>query len=210
MDLFTATNEKYTIDIPDGKFEVYPHFYLENEANTLFDTLMQDILWKQEKITIHGKTVDIPRLSAWYADAGKGYEYSGIYSESTPWNETLAKIRLEIESTTGEYFNSVLANLYRDGNDSVAWHSDNEKSLGDNPIIASLSLGESRDFQIRHKENRDVKKSFSLPHGSLLLMGKDTQLNWEHQLPKRKRIIKPRINLTYRLIMNQEFSGDYI
>jgi alkylated DNA repair dioxygenase AlkB len=112
----------------------------------------------------------------------------------------LLTIKKKIESRTNEQFNSVLVNQYRNGSDGVAWHSDDENELGTDPIIASISLGEERQFQLKHKRNKQLKKSLILPHGSLLLMGKKTQLNWFHQVPKSKRNLTPRINLTYRLI----------
>lgn len=200
-DLFSDTNTVIDIEIPDGSLCLYPHFFEQKEADNYFELLMKDILWKQEKIFLYGKEHNVPRLSAWYGDAGKSYTYSGVHANATPWNRVLFAIKEKIQAISHEQFNSVLANQYRDGADGVAWHSDDEPELGPDPFIASVSFGQERQFQLKHKNNKQLTKSLLLPHGSLLLMGKKTQLNWLHQVPKSQRRLKPRINLTFRHII---------
>ena len=201
-DLFSDANTHINIDIPDGKLCLYPHFFEQKEANKYFSWLMKNIHWKQEKIFLYGKEYDVPRLSAWHGDEGKSYEYSGVHAKALPWNQPLLEIKERIETVSCEKFNSVLVNQYRNGSDGVAWHSDDEPELGADPIIASVSLGEERKFQLKHKKQKQLTKSLKLPHGSLLLMGEKTQLNWLHQIPKSQRSLKARINLTYRLVYN--------
>ena len=200
LDLFANTDTIIDINIPDGNLCLYPQFFDKVEADYYFQRLINDIAWKQEKISMYGKQYDVPRLSAWYGDEGKSYEYSGVYAEANPWISPLLRIKQKVESISGEQFNSVLLNQYRDGSDGVAWHCDDERELGGDPVIASVSFGEARKFQIKHKTNKKLTKSFVLPHGSLLLMGKKTQSNWLHQIPKSKQLLKPRINLTFRYV----------
>jgi len=201
-DLFSNTNTCINIDIPDGKLRLYPHFFEQEEANKYFKLLLKNIQWKQEKVFLYGKEHDVPRLSAWYGDEGKSYEYSGVLAKAIPWNQPLLTIKERIEAVSNEQFNSVLVNQYRDGSDGVAWHSDDEPELGADPIIASVSFGEERQFQLKHKKQKQLTKSLILPHGSLLLMGEKTQLNWLHQIPKSQRSLSTRINLTFRLVNN--------
>jgi len=200
FDLFSNTDTCLNIEIPDGSLRLYPHFIKPEKADNYFRWLMDNINWKQESVFLYGKEHNVPRLSAWYGDEGKSYEYSGVRAEAISWNPILISIKEKIETISGTKYNSVLVNLYRDGSDGVAWHSDDEPELGADPIIASISFGEARQFQLKHKKQRDLTKSLVLPHGSLLLMGKKTQLNWLHQVPKSKRTLDPRINLTFRLV----------
>ena len=171
-----------------------------HEANQLFDTLKKNIIWEKQKIKLYGEVHDVPRLTAWYGDPNKSYIYSGIKLNTNPWNAALLKIREKIEKISKIKFNSVLLNLYRSGSDSVSWHSDDEPELGRNPVIGSLSLGETRQFQMKHKFNRDLKQKILLQHGSFLLMRGKTQHHWLHQIPKRNNLKGERINLTFRLI----------
>jgi alkylated DNA repair dioxygenase AlkB len=171
-----------------------------NIADTLFTQLTQTLNWKQDEMRIAGKVIPIPRLQAWYGDAESQYGYSGISLPPLSWTSELLEIKEKIESVTQCRFNSVLANYYRDGKDSVAWHQDNEPELGHNPVIASLSLGETRQFQLRHTTQKYPTIKLNLPHNALLLMSGDTQTNWYHQIPKTKKMVGPRINLTFRLI----------
>ena len=188
------------IDIPDAEVFLYPSLLSYHEANQLFDTLKKNIIWEKQKIKLYGEFHDVPRLTAWYGDPNKSYIYSGIKLETKPWNAVLLKIREKIEKISKTKFNSVLLNLYRSGSDSVSWHSDDEPELGRNPVIGSLSLGETRQFQMKHKFNRDLKQKILLQHGSFLLMSGKTQHNWLHQIPKRKNLKGERINLTFRVI----------
>lgn len=177
-------------------------FYSSQEANSLFNILHDEIAWKQEHIRIYGKEIPFPRLTAWYGDPDKQYKYSGIINTPLLWTDTLTDIRNKIQNATGHEFNSVLLNLYRDGNDCVGWHQDNEQELGDNPVIASLSLGADRKFQMRHKKRKDAPPlDISLSNGSLLLMAGTTQAYWKHQLPRTKEDVGARVNLTFRRIV---------
>ena len=203
-DLFSYSNAGSTscseIDIPDAEVFLYPSLLSYHEANQLFDTLKKSIIWEKQKIKLYGGLHDVPRLTAWYGDPKKSYIYSGIQLKPKPWNEALLKIRGKIEKISKTKFNSVLLNLYRSGSDSVSWHSDDELELGINPVIGSLSLGETRQFQMKHKYDQDLKQKILLQHGSFLLMKGKTQHNWLHQIPKRKNMKGERINLTFRVI----------
>jgi alkylated DNA repair dioxygenase AlkB len=162
--------------------------------------LLQKINWQQDNITVFGKTHPQPRLTALYGNEGKPYSYSNITMQPHPWNSLLQKIKYLIEARTECQFTTVLLNQYRDGKDSNGWHADNEKELGTNPIIASLSLGTERVFQLKHNTIADAKKNIILEHGSLLLMKGSTQHFWKHQIPKTAKPIGNRINLTFRSI----------
>ena len=204
-DLFSYSNagceDCSEIDIPDAEVFLYPSLLSNEEADQLFDTLKKSIIWEKHKIKLYGEVHDVPRLTAWYGDPNKSYEYSGIKLKTRLWNAALLKIREKIETISKTKFNSVLLNLYRSGSDSVLWHSDDEPELGTNPVIGSLSLGEARQFQMKHKDDRDLKQNILLQHGSFLLMKGKTQHNWLHQIPKRKNIKGERINLTFRNII---------
>ena len=203
-DLFSYSNAGSTncseIEIPDAEVFLYPTLLSCHEADQLFDTLKNNIIWEKQKIKLYGEVHDVPRLTAWYGDPNKSYIYSGIKLKTKPWNSALLKIREKIEKISKIKFNSVLLNLYRSGSDSVSWHSDDEPELGKNPVIGSLSLGETRQFQMKHKFNRDLKQKILLQHGSFLLMRGKTQHHWLHQIPKRKNLKGERINLTFRVI----------
>jgi alkylated DNA repair dioxygenase AlkB len=146
--------------------------------------------------------MDVPRLTAWHGDPGAVYTYSNIRMEPEPWTPLLESIRDRVSEFCKAEFNSVLLNLYRDGNDSMGWHSDDEKELGPQPTIASLSFGAERTFKFRHKFNRSLKHSMTLSHGSLMVMQGETQALWQHSLPKTRKKVFPRINLTFRRILS--------
>ncbi|UFH35659.1 alpha-ketoglutarate-dependent dioxygenase AlkB family protein [Flavobacterium acetivorans] len=188
------------LHLPDAEIMYYPAFFDKKEADEIYEELMNSIPWQQDEITIYGKNHLQPRLTALYGNEGKSYSYSNIKMEPHPWNLLLQKIKLKIESTTGTTFTTVLLNHYRDGKDSNGWHADNEKELGINPVIASLSFGAERNFQLKHNSNKELRKSIILEHGSLLLMKGSTQHFWKHQIPKTAKPIGPRINLTFRFI----------
>ena len=188
------------IEIPDAEVSLYPSLFSYQEADQLLDNLKTSIIWEKQKIKLYGRVHDVPRLTAWYGDPNKSYEYSGIKLKTRLWNAGLLKIREKIETISKTKFNSVLLNLYRSGSDSVLWHSDDEPELGKNPVIGSLSLGEAREFQMKHKYDRDLKQKILLQHGSFLLMKGKTQHNWLHQIPKRKNLKGERVNLTFRTI----------
>ena len=203
-DLFSYSNsvceDCSEVDIPDAEVFLYPSLLTNQEADQLFDILKISIIWEKHKIKLYGRVHDVPRLTAWYGDPNKSYEYSGIKLKTRLWNAALLKIKEKIETISKTKYNSVLLNLYRSGSDSVLWHSDDEPELGKNPVIGSLSLGEAREFQMKHKYNRDLKQNILLQHGSFLLMKGKTQHNWLHQIPKRKNLKGERINLTFRTI----------
>lgn len=189
------------LNIPDGEVIVYRNLFDDLESNQLFKKLLSSIKWRQDKMKIFGKEVDLPRLTAWYGDEDKSYTYSGIPMNPESWTPTLIKIKERIEEVANVEFNSVLVNLYRNGKDSVSWHSDDEPELGRNPIIGSVSFGETRRFQLRHKLNKDLDKvEITLSHGSVLIMKDSTQHFWQHQIPKTSKPLKERINLTFRII----------
>jgi alkylated DNA repair dioxygenase AlkB len=165
------------------------------DALRLLEQLMALTPWRQEIATVMGRRVPIPRLTAWHGAAG--YVYSGIEMTPTPWNPPLLEIKAVAEACAGQAFNSVLLNLYRDGRDSVSWHADNEPGLGRNPVIASVSLGATRRFQMKHR-GRDARVALDLPSASCLVMAGATQHHWLHQVPKTNRPVGARINLTFR------------
>lgn len=175
------------------------------QASDLFTTLVTELEWRQECLQMYGKAVAIPRLQAWYGDSTADYEYSGLKLTPLLWHNTLKSIKAHIEHYLSEHtfehtFNSVLANFYRDNNDGLSWHSDDEVQLGMQPVIASLSLGQTRKFSLKHKSSGE-KLNLNLQSGSLLLMRGNLQNNWQHCLPKSKRPMAGRINLTFRRIV---------
>ena len=164
----------------------------------MLDRLLAEIDWRQDEARIMGRTVALPRLTAWYGDAG--YRYSGIDNPPRPWLPLLLELKGVAETLAGARFNSVLLNLYRDGRDGMGWHSDDERSLGPEPVIASLSFGATRRFRLKHKTRTDHVLALDLPSGSCLVMAGSLQHHWRHALPKTARPVGPRVNLTFRLI----------
>jgi alkylated DNA repair dioxygenase AlkB len=192
-------------ELADGGILVYyPHFLSTDEADDLFATLKLDTPWKQETGSF-GRP--FPRLTAYYADEGVIYRYSGVTHPSLPWPDYLADLRQRIEDAAGALFNSLLLNYYRDGNDSIGYHTDAEPELGINPIVPSLSLGASRRFLLRHMTTKELR-TFDLTHGSLLIMAGTTQHHWQHSVPKTKEAVGERINLTFRNITAPDTRGD--
>lgn len=189
------------ITLPDAELTLFKGFYAAPEADALLAQLTAEIRWQQENIRMYGKVHAVPRLSAWYGEPGKSYTYSGITTHPEPWTPLLLAIKQRLEAVSGIVFNSVLLNRYRSGADGVAWHSDDEPELGQNPVIGSLSLGETRDFDLRHKTRQPVQKHrLALGHGDYLLMAGATQQHWQHQVPKSKKVLGERLNLTFRVI----------
>jgi len=198
--LFDLVKEE--LPIVDGQLTYYPDWINEAEASSLFTHLREGLEWQQSLISLYGKQVKIPRLNAWYGDSHCSYEYSGTRFEANPWTASLLDIKARIERLTGFRFNSVLANCYRDGQDSVAWHSDDEPELGHNPIVASVSLGSERQFQLRHRYDKNLEtQKLALAHGSLLVMSGELQHYWHHQIPKTRKNVDERINLTFRYVL---------
>lgn len=172
-------------------------FLAPEQAADLFTRLSQEIHWRHDQVHIFGKTHPLPRLQAWYSDPDVNYVYSGLYLPSQPYPPSLLYIKKQLEGFLQTDFNGVLCNLYRNGEDHMGWHSDDEKSLGPQPLIASLSLGAERDFVLRNRQQTE-KITLNLQSGSLLIMSGNCQHAWQHALPKRKKIHSPRINLTFR------------
>jgi alkylated DNA repair dioxygenase AlkB len=184
----------------EGEALYFPDFFPPTEADALFEALRETIAWRREAIVMFGRQVMQPRLTAWYGDPEARYTYSGVTLNPLPWTAELEAIRARLEAVAETTFNSVLLNQYRDQNDGMGWHSDDEPELGRDPVIASLSFGAPRDFQLRHRKDKSLKVSLKLAHGSLLLMRGQTQHHWAHALPKRAAPLGPRINLTFRAI----------
>lgn len=181
-----------------------PGWLAAEEADALFRCLQATITWEVHRIRLFGREIDSPRLSCWIGDPGAGYTYSGTRFAPQPWPRALQGTRERISAVAGNRFNSVLANLYRDGDDCMGWHSDDERELGAQPIIASLSLGGSRRFVFKHRRDPAAKLALTLPNGSLLLMSGDTQRNYRHALPRTRRPVAARINLTFRHILSEQ------
>ena len=187
-------------NLEDGWLIFEPEFLSHNEADLLFKILHTSLPWAQGKVTIFGKTHPTPRLESLHVVNGKSYHYSGNTLISHPFTPELDELKKKIETVSGESFNCVLANLYRDGKDSNGWHADNERELGSNPIIASISLGAERRFDLKHSRTGRLKQLI-LPHGSLLVMGGSMQHHWKHCIAKSKKVLDSRINLTFRTLV---------
>lgn len=186
----------------DGSAVLYPHFIDENQADELLNELIATNQWEQQTLLMYGKFVDEPRLSTWHSD-GQTYTYSGKARTAQPWTDTLTHLREHCEEQTQHTFNSVLVNFYRDGNDHLGWHSDDELVNGPEPLIASISLGAERRFDMRHRETGEVATTM-LSHGSLLVMSGLSQQCWEHRIPKMPRLTDPRVNLTFRRLVAEK------
>lgn len=200
-DLFREPGRLEPIPIPDGELQLAPGFYDQRESASLMAALRTGIDWRQERILVWNQERLQPRLSAWHGDPGRIYRYSGRVFEPSPWTPALLRIKTDVENATGHCYNSVLLNLYRNENDSVGWHSDDEPELGPMPAIASLSFGETRVFRLRHRRRKDIPAmALSLENGSLLLMKGQTQRCWQHAVLKERQACGERINLTFRLI----------
>lgn len=193
-------SEPFHLELPDADITYFPNFFDKVEADKIFIDLLENTVWQQDSIKVYGKTHPQPRLTALYGNEGKPYSYSNIKMQPLNWTLLLKKIKFHIESVANTNFTSVLLNYYRDGSDSNGWHSDNEKELGINPVIASVSFGSERNFQLKHNNDKTLKKNIVLEHGSLLLMKGATQHHWKHQIPKTAKPVGPRINLTFRVI----------
>jgi len=184
----------------DGELYLVRQLYSQSQADDFFDSLLTHLAWKQETIFLYGRWVKVPRLMCWYGDEGACYRYSGVNHGPLPWTAPLLAIKDKIESDYELSFNSVMANLYRNGSDSMGCHADDEKELGTNPVIASLTLGETRLIKFRHTKTKAVE-NIELRRGDLLIMAGEIQHHWRHELPKTKKPKKERINLTYRRVV---------
>ena len=196
-------NSWQEIELPGGALQLWPGFLRPAEASALQQELAAGLAWQVDRVRLFGREHPIPRQHQWYGDEETSYRWSGLEMQPLPWTPELAALRDRLQMMTRVGFNSVLANLYRDGQDSMGWHADDEPELGRQPVIASISLGAERDLLLRRKTGRargERSVKLRLPHGSLLLMSGDTQHNWQHALPRRARLNEPRINLTFRRI----------
>ena len=188
------------LEMLEGEARLWPSALRPDEAGELFAELRRTIDWQQESILMFGRRVLVPRLVAWHGDPGTSYTYSGTLHQPLPWTSPLARIRDRVSELSCARFNAVLLNLYRDGRDGMGWHADDETELGRDPVIASVSLGATRRFCLRHRKRRNLKLDLPLPHGSLLCMSGPTQHHWVHALPKTRAAVGERINLTFRLV----------
>ncbi len=199
MTLF-GNGDVIEIEVIDSHILYYPGFLNPEEADNYYQHFYKNTEWRQDPIRVFGKVYAQPRLTSLYADNGKSYSYSGITMNPIKFDEPLEILKRKIEAVARTSFSTCLLNLYRDGRDSNGWHADDEKELGKNPVIASISLGQNRYFHLRHKRRKELKHKLLLEHGSLLLMQGETQHHWQHQIPKTKKPVNPRINLTFRYI----------
>jgi alkylated DNA repair dioxygenase AlkB len=201
MDLFsTEINEHHNLLPYGGTVYYYGRVLARTEADRFFQSLLQSIDWKNDEAVIYGKLITTKRKVAWYGERDFEYTYSNTTKKALPWTEELVELKRMVEEKTGETFNSCLLNLYHSGEEGMAWHSDAEKDLKKNGAIASLSFGAERSFAFKHKQSKE-KISLVLEHGSLLVMTGTTQSNWLHRLPPTKKTSRPRVNLTFRTIM---------
>lgn len=189
------------IPLPDAELRLDPHWLGPVEADALLAALREQVPWEVHRIRLFGREVDSPRLSCWIGDPQAHYRYSGADFTPHPWPDALRALRERLQATLGEPFNSVLANRYRDGRDAMGWHSDAEPELGPEPVIASVSLGATRRFALKHRTDAQLRLALDLPHGSLLVMSGATQRHYRHALPRTTRPVGERINLTFRRIL---------
>lgn len=200
MDLFTADNLAEVNLLPkDGTVNYYGKVIPQNEADIYYDALLTEIEWKNDEAVIFGRHITTKRKVAWYGDVAFEYSYSNITKRALPWTNALVALKHLAETKTGETYNSCLLNLYHNGSEGMAWHSDDEKDLKKDGAIASLSFGATRKFLFKHKNTKETV-SMVLEHGSLLVMKGTTQTHWLHRLPPTTTVHKPRINLTFRTI----------
>ncbi|NAS29719.1 alpha-ketoglutarate-dependent dioxygenase AlkB [Flavobacteriaceae bacterium R38] len=193
-----SSSEK--LNLPGATVEYFPDFFNTTESDRYFNLLKDETPWQQDDITVFGKTYPQPRLTSLYGNNAKPYTYSNITMHPNLFTKELLEIKKATEAVSGTQFTSCLLNLYRNGQDSNGWHADNEPELGKNPVIASLSFGAERWFHLKHRKNKELKTKLLLENGSLLIMKGETQHQWLHQIPKTKKQIEPRINLTFRTI----------
>ena len=198
MRLFNS--EKIEFNLPNAELTYYPEFFGNKESDQYFQRLLNKTNWQQDAIKVFGKTYQQPRLTALYGDSGKPYSYSNITMYPEIFSTDLKTIKTLVEQESKQHFNTVLLNLYRNGQDSNGWHADNEKELGKNPVIASVSFGAVRPFHFKHRTIKGERHQLQLNHGSLLVMKGEMQHHWLHQIAKTKKTIEPRINLTLRYI----------
>lgn len=195
----SARVEKF--DLPGAEIVLHRGIWDRAEGDFLCEQLIDELEWRQDKISMFGRVHDVPRLNAWYGDPDCSYSWSGIQMHPNEWTANLRRIRRRVTELASAEFNSALANLYRDGADKVDWHSDDEQVLGLTPVIASVSLGTSRKFRIRRKDRSLTTTDMVLNSGDVLIMRGSTQQLWEHEVPRSKVVKEPRVNLTFRKVM---------
>ena len=184
----------------DGIVEYLGRVFSSEESDTLFHELLATSPWQEDEVILFGQKRILSRKVAWMGDAGFTYSYSGTSKTTSPWTPALMQVKERVELRTTQRFNSCLLNLYHDGSEGMGWHSDDEKTLGRNPVIASVSFGAERIFKLKHRKSKEVV-SVLLEQGSLLMMKGETQHHWVHTMPKTKKVTTPRINLTFRLFV---------
>ena len=185
---------------PNLSIKNFEHSFSKDQADRWLESSLNELNWHEGEIKLFGKNIKIPRLQCWYADEGCNYKYSGKMLERNNWHPTLLEIKSNVESITSQKYNSVLANYYRNGSDSMGWHCDDESMLDRDSAIASISLGQERPLHFKHK-NKDISFAVKQTHGSLIVMEGETQKYWKHCIKKSKKIMKPRLNLTFRTII---------
>ncbi len=195
------SRETQDFNLPDAQLTYIPSFLSKPEADSLYEVLFNQTNWQHDDITVFGKTYPQPRLTALYSVTNQPYSYSNITMHPSPLTDELKKLMSKVNDYTNHMFNTLLLNLYRDGSDSNGWHADNEKELGINPVIASLSLGVERPFHFKHRTLKEQRHKLLLQHGSLLIMSGAMQHHWLHQIAKTKKSIGSRINLTFRTLV---------
>ncbi len=201
MDLFSSEHHSKDNLLPkDGEVHYHGPIFSSSLANEYYDKLLTEIAWAPDQALIFGKLITTKREVAWYADKAYSYTYSKITKTALLWTPLLLQIKAAVEKASGETYNACLLNLYHNGSQGMAWHSDGEKDLKKNGAIASVSFGAQRKFAFKHKEDKAVV-AVPLEHGSLLVMKGSTQSHWLHRLPPTKKIHSPRINLTFRTIV---------
>lgn len=189
-------------NLPDADIQLYPNFLTPQFALNLFEVFKNKIPWRHDPVKVFGKTYMQPRLTSLHGTTKQSYGYSNLQMYPEPMTPEMFDLMTRINQLNNTSFNIVLLNMYRDGNDSNGWHADNEKELGQNPVIASISLGASRIFKLKHRHDKNLTHQMLLENGSLLMMSGQTQHHWLHHIPKTKKQIGPRINLTFRKVLD--------
>jgi alkylated DNA repair dioxygenase AlkB len=200
VNLPLLSTEPLRLDLPDADVRLWRQAFQPVAADEMLALLRSRIDWQQEDIVIFGERRRVPRLVVWHGDPGTAYTYSATVHEPLPWTPELQRVRHRAEELTGHRYNSVLLNLYRDGRDGMGWHADDEPELGREPVIASVSLGATRRFKLRHRGSRPAANALDLAHGDLLLMAGATQRHYVHAVPKTARPVGTRVNLTLRWV----------
>jgi alkylated DNA repair dioxygenase AlkB len=197
------TDSPTVIALPQADLEYSPRWVSVELADRWLEALSAETPWTQPNIKLYGREFAVPRLVAWHGDAKARYRYSGLVHEPLPWTPLLSEIREQVETQVGQRLNGVLLNLYRDGQDAMGWHSDDEPELGPEPLVVSLNLGAIRRFDFRRKGASRIEHSLELEHGSLLVMRGATQHYWQHQIARTRKVTEPRLNLTFRQLFRE-------